>query len=36
MDDDLLVYRDDATRDRTLRQMKALGVDSHGIGRGGR
>lgn len=28
MDDDLLVYRDDATRDRTLRQMKALGVDT--------
>ncbi len=27
-DDDLLVYRDDATRDATLRRMKALGVDT--------
>ncbi len=27
MDDDLLVYRDDATRDATLRRMKSLGVD---------
>jgi hypothetical protein len=27
MDDDLLVYRDDATRDFALRRMKALGVD---------
>lgn len=27
MDDDHLVYRDDATRDRTLRTMKSLGVD---------
>lgn len=27
MDDDLLVYRGDAVRDQTLRQMKALGVD---------
>jgi hypothetical protein len=26
-DDDQLVYRDDATRDNALRQMKALGVD---------
>src|SRR3954454_6404470 len=26
-DDDQLVYRDDATRDKALRQMKALGVD---------
>ncbi len=28
MDDDLLVYRDDATRDAALRRMKALGVDT--------
>ena len=28
MDDDLLVYRDDATRDRTLTRMKQLGVDT--------
>jgi hypothetical protein len=27
MDDDLLVYRDDNTRDATLRQMKSAGVD---------
>jgi len=27
MDDDLLVYRDDATRDRTLDRMSRLGVD---------
>lgn len=27
MDDDLLVYRDDATRDASLRRMKSLGVD---------
>ena len=26
-DDDQLVYRDDATRDRALDEMKALGVD---------
>jgi hypothetical protein len=26
-DDDLLVYRDDATRDRAMERMKALGVD---------
>ncbi len=28
MDDDLLVYRDDATRDAALRRMKGLGVDT--------
>lgn len=28
MDDDLLVYRDDSTRDATLRRMKSLGVDT--------
>lgn len=28
MDDDLLVYRDDATRDDALRRMKSLGVDT--------
>ncbi len=28
MDDDLLVYRNDSTRDATLRRMKALGVDT--------
>lgn len=28
MDDDLLVYRDDATRDAAMRNMKTLGVDS--------
>lgn len=27
-DDDLLIYRDDATRDRTLDKMKALGADA--------
>jgi hypothetical protein len=27
MDDDLLVYRDDQTRDQAMRQMKGLGVD---------
>ncbi|MDQ3739775.1 MAG: hypothetical protein M3389_02415, partial [Actinomycetota bacterium] len=27
MDDDLLVYRDDATRDRAMTRMKQLGVD---------
>ncbi len=28
MDDDLLIYRDNATRDKTMREMKALGVDT--------
>lgn len=28
MDDDLLIYRSDATRDATLRRMKSLGVDT--------
>ena len=28
MDDDLLVYRDDSTRDAALRRMKGLGVDT--------
>jgi len=27
MDDDLLIYRDNATRDKTLREMKTLGAD---------